>query len=134
MTGWLAVFVCPELSTPKPLDQSKIVTVRTFHKLSRDKNGQKDYQKVPKKSRTSFRLPTTSPRVMSLFHLLFFSSQFTYYEASCLRFLVTYFEDRQSFTNKDFIIAVLSKCTLDAIFAPFYQENAFNDFLETALL
>ena len=25
------MYVCPELSSPKPLDQSKNVTVRTFH-------------------------------------------------------------------------------------------------------
>ena len=39
---------CPDLSTPKLLDQSKNVTVRTYHKLWEDKNGQKIGQKVPK--------------------------------------------------------------------------------------
>ena len=38
---------CPDLSTPKLLDQSKNVTVRTYHKLWEDKNGQKIGQKVP---------------------------------------------------------------------------------------
>ena len=41
--------VCPELSTPKPLDQSKNVTVRSYHKLSREKNGQKNWPKSAKK-------------------------------------------------------------------------------------
>ena len=44
--------VCPELSSPKPLDQSKNVTVRSYHKLSKDQNGQKKLakkcQKEPK--------------------------------------------------------------------------------------
>ena len=39
---------CPDLSTPKPMVQSKNVTVRTYHKLWEDKNGQKIGQKVPK--------------------------------------------------------------------------------------
>ena len=42
---------CPDLSLPKPPDQSKNVTVRTYHKLSREKNGSKKfaqkYQKEP---------------------------------------------------------------------------------------
>ena len=39
-----AVFLCPELSPPKPLDQSKNVTVRSYHKLSKDQNGPKNCQ------------------------------------------------------------------------------------------
>ena len=30
--------LCPDLSSPKPLDQSKNVTVRRYHKLSKDQN------------------------------------------------------------------------------------------------
>ena len=37
---------CPDLSPPKPLEQSKNVTVRTYHKFSMDKIG----QKVPKRA------------------------------------------------------------------------------------
>ena len=32
------MFVCPDVSPPKPLDQSKNVTVRSYHKLSKDQN------------------------------------------------------------------------------------------------
>ena len=42
----VCLFVCLELSSPKPLDQSKNVTVRSYHKLSKDqkdgKKGKKD--------------------------------------------------------------------------------------------
>ena len=37
--------VLPDLSPPKPLDQSKNVTVRSYHKLPKDQNGPK---KLPK--------------------------------------------------------------------------------------
>ena len=43
---------CPVLSPPKPLDQSKNVTVRTYHNLREEKNGRKKLakkcQKEPK--------------------------------------------------------------------------------------
>ena len=32
---------CPDLFAPTPLDQSKNVTVRSYHKLSKDQNGPK---------------------------------------------------------------------------------------------
>ena len=41
--------LCPDLSPPKPLDQSKNVTVRTYHKLGEDKNGPKNWPKIAKK-------------------------------------------------------------------------------------
>ena len=34
--------VYPDLSPPKPLDQSKNVTAMTYHKFSEDKNGKKE--------------------------------------------------------------------------------------------
>ena len=40
---------CPELSSPKPLDQSKNVTVRSYHKLTKDQNGPKSWPKSAKK-------------------------------------------------------------------------------------
>ena len=49
--GWVTsvdyggLWRCPDLSPPKPLDQSKNVTVRTYHKLWEDKNGQKNWPK-----------------------------------------------------------------------------------------
>ena len=39
---------CPDLSPPKPLDQSKNVTVRSYHKLSKAQNGPKNRQKFTK--------------------------------------------------------------------------------------
>ena len=39
--------VLPDLSPPKPLDQSKNITVRSYHKLSKDQNWAK---KIAKKS------------------------------------------------------------------------------------
>ena len=51
------MFVCPELSSPKPLDQSKNVTVRTYHKLSKDQNEQKKIgQKMSKRATIHFSL------------------------------------------------------------------------------
>ena len=48
------MFGCPDLSFPKPLDQSKNVTEKTYHKLSRDKKGAKIIgQKVPKNAKES---------------------------------------------------------------------------------
>ena len=38
--------VCPELSSPKPLDQSKNVTIRSYYKLSKDQNGQTKLPKI----------------------------------------------------------------------------------------
>ena len=56
--GWVTGCVCPELSAPKPLDQSKNVTVRSYHKLSREKYGQKKLakkcQKTPKRAKIRF--------------------------------------------------------------------------------
>ena len=43
-----------ELSPPKLLDQSKNVTVRTYHKLWEDKNGPKNRQKVPESAKNRF--------------------------------------------------------------------------------
>ena len=37
-----------EVSSPKPLDQSKNVTVRSYYKLSKDQNGPKNHQKIAK--------------------------------------------------------------------------------------
>ena len=49
---WVTDYACPDLSPPKPLDQSKNVTARSYHKLSKDQNGRKKlakkFQKVPK--------------------------------------------------------------------------------------
>ena len=45
--------VCLDLSPAKPLNQSKNVIVRTFHKLREDRNGQKIGQKVPKNTKKS---------------------------------------------------------------------------------
>ena len=42
------MYACPDLSPPKPLDQSKNVTVRSYHKLSKDQNEPKNRQKVAK--------------------------------------------------------------------------------------
>ena len=39
------MYECPELSPPKPLDQSKNVTVRSYHKLFKDQN---EAKKLPK--------------------------------------------------------------------------------------
>ena len=50
--------VCPELSSPKPLDQSENVTVRSYHKLSKDQNGPK---KSPK-SRQNRQIGKKSPK------------------------------------------------------------------------
>ena len=44
MTGWLVC--CLELYPPKPLDQSKYVTIRSYHKLSKDQNGPKQLAKT----------------------------------------------------------------------------------------
>ena len=41
--------LCPDLYPPKSLNQSKSVTVRSYHKLSKDKNGQKNLPKGAKK-------------------------------------------------------------------------------------
>ena len=42
LTGWVCnMRVCPELSSPKPLDQSKNVTVRSFTNCPRIKMGEK---------------------------------------------------------------------------------------------
>ena len=39
LRDWLCNYL--ELSPPKPLDQSKNVTVRSYHKLSKEQNGAK---------------------------------------------------------------------------------------------
>ena len=52
----------------KLLDQSKNVTGRTYHKLSRDKNGPKNGQKVlknAKKSQNMFHLISTVSKLLS---------------------------------------------------------------------
>ena len=52
----------------KLLDQSKNVTIRTYHKLSRDKNGPKNGQKVlknAKKSQNMFHLISTVSKLLS---------------------------------------------------------------------
>ena len=52
----------------KLLDQSKNVIVRTYHKLSRDKNGPKNGQKVlknAKKSQNMFHLISTVSKLLS---------------------------------------------------------------------
>ena len=46
--------LCPDLSPPKPLDQSKNVTVRTYHNLWEEKNGRKNWPKSAKKSQNLF--------------------------------------------------------------------------------
>ena len=46
--GWVTRSVCPDLSPPEPLDQSKNVTLRIY-KLWEDKNGQKNWPKSAKK-------------------------------------------------------------------------------------
>ena len=51
---WVTGSGCPDLSTPKLLDQSKDVTVRTYHKLWEDKNGPKNRQKVPESAKNRF--------------------------------------------------------------------------------
>ena len=46
---------CLDLSLPKPLDQSKNVTLRSYQKLSKDQNGPKNRQigkKLPKWQKT----------------------------------------------------------------------------------
>ena len=51
--------LCPDLSPPKPLDQSKNVTVRTYHNLWEEKIGQKlakKCQKTPKRAKICFSL------------------------------------------------------------------------------
>ena len=50
------MYVCPDLSPPKLLDQWKNVTVRTYHKLWEDKNGRKNGQKMPKRAKNVFYL------------------------------------------------------------------------------
>ena len=50
--------LCPDLSPPKPLDQSKYVTVRSYHKLSKDQNGP---NKLPK-SHQNGKKKTICPR------------------------------------------------------------------------
>ena len=50
------------------VDQSKNVTVRTYHKLSRDKNGPKNGQKVlknAKKSQNTFHLISTVSKLLT---------------------------------------------------------------------
>ena len=46
--------VCPDLSTPNSLDQSKNVTVRTYHKLQEDKNWSKSAKKCQKEQKFGF--------------------------------------------------------------------------------
>ena len=41
--------LCPDLSSPKPLDQSKNVTVRSYHKLLCDQKDQNGPKKIAKK-------------------------------------------------------------------------------------
>ena len=54
LLDYVCLDVCPKLSTPKPLDQLKNATERTYHKLWEDKNGQKKLakqcQKMPKRA------------------------------------------------------------------------------------
>ena len=40
--------LCPGLSPPKPLEQSKNVTIRTYHKLPEDENGPSNWPKRAK--------------------------------------------------------------------------------------
>ena len=50
----LTGFGCLDLSPPKPLDQSKNVTVRTYHNFWEDKNGQKNAKKCQKEQKFGF--------------------------------------------------------------------------------
>ena len=47
------------------VDQSKNVTVRTYHKMSRDKNGPKKLSKNAKKSQNVFALLSTVRKLLS---------------------------------------------------------------------
>ena len=51
------MYVCPELSSPKPLDQSKNVTVRSYHKLPKDQNGSKKLPKSRQNHQIGKKLP-----------------------------------------------------------------------------
>ena len=57
MTGYLCRYEYPELSTPKPLDQSKNVTVRSYHKLPKDQNGPKKSPKSCQKRQIGKKSP-----------------------------------------------------------------------------
>ena len=48
---------CPDLSPPKPLDQSKNVTVRSYHKLSKDQNEPKKSPKSCQNRQIGKKLP-----------------------------------------------------------------------------
>ena len=41
--------LCPDLSPPKPLEHSKNVTIRTYHKLPGDENWPKNWPKIGQK-------------------------------------------------------------------------------------
>ena len=49
--------LCPDLSSPKPLDQSKNVTVRSYHKLPKDQNGPKKSPKSCQKRQIGKKSP-----------------------------------------------------------------------------
>ena len=51
------MYGCPDLSPPKPLDQSKNVTVRSYHKLPKDQNGPKKSPKSCQKCQIGKKLP-----------------------------------------------------------------------------
>ena len=54
--GWVTAgygVCCPDLSPPKPLDQSKNVTVRTYHNLWEEKKGEKNWPKSAKSAKKS---------------------------------------------------------------------------------
>ena len=63
MTAEVDYGLCPDLSPPKPLDQSKNVTVRSYQKLSKDQNEPKKSPKscqnrqIGKKSPKWHRMP-----------------------------------------------------------------------------
>ena len=59
---------CPDLSPLKPLDQSKNVTVRTYHKLSRDKNGHIFWHQVAQEGVPATIMTTARSRAQSLVH------------------------------------------------------------------
>ena len=53
---------CPDLSPPKPLDQSKNVTVRSYHKLPKDQNGPKKSPKSCQKHQIGKKSPKPPQR------------------------------------------------------------------------
>ena len=68
MTGCVCVFVCPDLSAPKPLDQSKNVTVRLITICERKKMGEKNWPKSAKKRQKEPKFDFSAPELLSVPH------------------------------------------------------------------